>query len=59
MKIVYDSENDIYCIKLNYPETELCIIADNIVEVRKRFIEMMTSVFDYTIKNSLEESKEV
>ena len=55
MKIVYNEKDDIYHISLEYPETELCILGENIVEVRKRFVDMMTSLFDYTVKNVLKD----
>ena len=50
-----DYEWDIYRIVLEYPETELYINADNIVEVRKRFIDVMESLFDCTIQDILKE----
>ena len=58
MKITYNNRHDIYRIDLECPETELYICADNIVEVRQRFIDMMTSLFDYTIQDILKDVKE-
>ena len=54
MRITYTND-DIYRIDLEYPETELYIKADNIVEVRKRFIDAMESLFDCTIQDILKE----
>lgn len=56
MKIVYNDKDDLYNINLEYPETELYIVGKNIEEVKKRFIDMMISLFDDTIKNSLKDS---
>ena len=55
MKIVYNDKDDLYNINLEYPETELYIVGKNIEEVKKRFIDMMISLFDDTIKNSLKD----
>ena len=53
MKIIYDGKADLYRINLEYPEIELYVAADNVVELRERFIDAMTSLFDYTIRDSL------
>ncbi len=53
MKIIYDDKSDLYRIDLEYPEIELYVDADNVVELRERFINAMTSLFDHTIQNSL------
>ena len=56
MKIIYDGKSDLYRINLEYPEIELYVDADNVVELRERFINVMTSLFDYTIRDSLKDS---
>ena len=56
MKIIYDNKSDTYRIDLEYPEIELYVYADNVVELRERFIHAMTSLFDYTIRDSLKDS---
>ena len=53
MKIIFDDKSDLYRIDLEYPETELYVDACNVVELRERFINAMTSLFDHTIRDSL------
>jgi len=47
MKITYDKEG--YQILFEYPETEVYINANNIVEARKHFIDMMAFAFDSAV----------
>ena len=42
-----------YRIDLEYPEIELYVDADNVVELREKFINAMTSLFDNTIQDRL------
>lgn len=55
MKITYNKKSDIYCIDLEYPETEMYIRADNIAEVREMFIEHMAWLFDLTLCEQLKD----
>lgn len=54
MKITYSKEG--YQILLEYPDTEIYINADNIVEARKHFIDMMTFAFDSTVNEKLKKT---
>lgn len=54
MKITYSKEG--YQILLEYPDTEIYINADNIVEARKHFINMMTFAFDSTVNDKLKKT---
>lgn len=56
MKITYSKEG--YQILLEYPETEIYINADNIVDARKHFIDMMTFAFDSTVNEQFQESSD-
>ena len=49
MKIVYDMDQNIYCVKVEYPETITLIHTEDIVEAREEFIRRMTSMFNYAI----------
>ena len=54
MKIVYNKEG--YQILLEYPDTEIYINTDNIIEARKHFIDMMTSTFDSTVNEKFKKT---
>ena len=54
MKITYSNEG--YQILLEYPETEIYINADNIVDARKHFIDMMTFAFDSTVNERFQKT---
>ena len=56
MKILYNSETNVYCIDLEYPEIETYIKADNIAEVRETFINRMAWLFDTTLREYLKDS---
>jgi hypothetical protein len=46
MKIVYDTKEDMYLIKTEYPETEIWIKTNDIVKARVEFVERMTRAFN-------------
>ena len=54
MKITYNEEG--YQIFLEYPEIEIYINANNIVDARKHFIDMMAFAFDSTVNNQFYET---
>lgn len=49
MKIIYDYKNGVYNIVVEYPESDLHIVTDNIFEARGYFIKHMTEIFDDTV----------
>lgn len=56
MKITYSKEG--YQILLKYPETEIYINANNIVDARKHFIDMMTFAFDSTVNEQFHKTSD-
>lgn len=54
MKITYSKEG--YQILLEYPETEIYISVDNIVDARKHFIAAMTFAFDSTVNEQFQKA---
>lgn len=55
MLIAYNDKSDIYRIDLSYPETEIYIKAEDIVQAREIFIERMTWMFDEAVRNRLKD----
>jgi hypothetical protein len=49
MKIVYDTKDNIYIVKVEYPETEIWISTNDIAKARSEFVERMTQVFDNAV----------
>ncbi len=59
MKIIYDDRHEEYIVKLEYPETDILISADNIVQARERFIECMMGLFNNAVnKKFINQEKE-
>lgn len=56
MKITYDNKSKAYHITLEYPETEIYIGTDDIVEARTMFVERMQELFNQTIRDNLKDS---
>lgn len=55
MKIGYNDNSEIYYIYLEYPETEIYIKANDIVEARETFIKGMTQLFDEAVREQLKD----
>lgn len=53
MKIGYDSQQGVYCIKIEYPEDTIFINANTISETKERFVEAMGALFETTICEQL------
>lgn len=53
MKVIYDMDKQMYCVKVEYPETVTYINTEDIVEAREEFIRSMTSVFNRAICEQL------
>ena len=53
MKITYNKKSDVYCVDLEYPETEIYIKADEITEVKDMFVAHMSWLFEETIREQL------
>lgn len=53
MLIAYDDKSDIYRVDIAYPETEIYIKANNLIEAREIFIERMTWLFDEAVREKL------
>ena len=56
MLIAYNDKSDIYRVDLMYPETEIYIKAEDIVQAREMFIERMTWLFDEAVRERLKDS---
>ena len=55
MKIVYNKKSDIYQIDLEYPETQLCVQAENIAEAKDIFIAHMSWLFEESLREQLKD----
>jgi hypothetical protein len=55
VKISYDKILNVYFIKIEYPETEIHLSAEDVVGAREIFIEHMTKLFDDAINNKLKD----
>lgn len=55
MKVIYDKELGTYCVVLEYPETEIHVVADSIAEAKSRFIDHISWVFELTIQEQLKD----
>ena len=55
MKISYNKNSEIYQIDLEYPETQLCLKAENIVEAKDMFIEHMSWLFEEALREKLKD----
>ena len=53
MKVIYDMNQRVYCVEVEYPEIITIINTEDIVEAREEFIKNMTSLFNYTICKQL------
>lgn len=58
MKIIYDTDQNVYCVKVEYPETITLINTEDIVEARTEFINRMTSMFNYAVCEKLKQKHE-
>ena len=56
MLVAYNDKSDIYRVDLMFPETEIYIKAEDIVQARERFIEHMTWLFDEAVRKRLNDS---
>lgn len=55
MKIHHNNKMNIWCVDLEYPETEIYIKAEDIVQARETFIKHMTWLFDATLREQLKD----
>lgn len=46
MKIVYDTKEDMYLVKVEYPETEIWINTNDIAKARSEFVGRIIRAFD-------------
>lgn len=46
MKIIYDTKENMYLVKVEYPETEIWIKTKDIAKARDEFVERMIRAFD-------------
>lgn len=53
MKIIYDANQEVYIVKLEYPDTITLFKTNDIVEVRKEFINCMTNLFNDEVNKQL------
>ena len=53
LKIGYDNQQGVYCIKIEYPEDTIFINANTISETKERFVEAMGALFETTICEQL------
>ena len=55
MKINYDNILNVYSIKIEYPETEIHLNAENAVDARETFIKHMAKLFDDAVNDKLKD----
>ena len=55
MKIRHNRKVNIWCIDLEYPETEIYIKAEDIAQVRETFINRMVWLFEATLREQLKD----
>ena len=55
MKVAYNEKSDIYRVDLMYPDTEIYIKAEDIVQARELFVERMKWLFDEAIREKLKD----
>ena len=55
MQVIYDGSQDVYLVKMEYPDTVVYINSNDIVEAREIFIEHMTAMFNNAVCEQLEE----
>ena len=56
MKVIYDNERKMYAVSIEPLETTTLINSNDIVEVRKEFVEKMTWLFNQAICDKLKNS---
>lgn len=55
MKIIYDTKEDMYLVKVEYPETETWINTNDITKARAVFLEYMAQAFDDTVRDKFKD----
>lgn len=55
MKVIYDSDDELYVIKLENSETTTLINTRDVVEAREEFVKCMTKLFNDTICEKLKD----
>jgi hypothetical protein len=55
VKVNYDNVLNVYSIKIEYPETEIHLSAENVVEAREIFIQHMAKLFDDAANDKLKD----
>jgi hypothetical protein len=55
VKISYDNILNVYSIKIEYPETEIHLSAEDIVNLREVFIKHMTQMFNDSVNDKLKD----
>lgn len=55
MKVTYNKKSDIYRVDLIYPDTEIYIKAEDVVQARELFVERMKWMFDEAIREKLKD----
>ena len=58
MKIIYDPQQEVYCINIEYPETVTIYNTTDIVELREMFIQYLTEWFNRAICEQLKSQPE-
>ena len=55
MKVIYDKEQNIYCVDFERFELPLFLNTDDIAEARELFIKHMTFLFNDTVREQLKD----
>lgn len=58
MKIIYDPQQEVYCINIEYPETVTTYNTTDVVELREMFIQYLTEWFNRAICERLKSQPE-
>ena len=56
MKIIYEPNQEVFLVEIEYPETETWINTSDIVEVREEFVNRMAWLFDNAVREKFRDN---
>ena len=57
MKIIYEPNQEVFLVEIEYPETETWINTSDIVEVREEFVNRMAWLFDNAVREKFRDNQ--
>lgn len=58
MKIIYEPNQAVFLVEIEYPETETWINTSDIIEAREEFVNRMAWLFDNTVREKFRDNVE-